>query len=139
LLNGRVYILIAHKIMIVMAARVDLLNKKLRELEGTSPDIEGAAVASSEGFIMASALPAGTDEELVAAMSALMVSTAERNTKELDRGELNEVYVRGSEGYLLMRGIGENAVLVTLARKDAKLGLVFLDMRRAADEIKDLV
>ena len=35
--------------------------------------------------------------------------------------------------------IGEEAVLTTLAREDLKLGLVFLDMRRAADELAKLV
>jgi len=34
---------------------------------------------------------------------------------------------------------GENAVLTALARKDAKLGLVFLDMKRTAEEVAALV
>jgi hypothetical protein len=34
---------------------------------------------------------------------------------------------------------GENAVLTALARKDAKLGLVFLDMKRTAEEVAKLV
>ena len=122
-----------------MAARTDLLTKKLRELEGSSPDIEGAVIANSEGFMIASVLPAGTDETLVVAMAARMVSAAERSVTELDRGGLSEVYVKGSDGYILMRTIRENAVLIVFARKDAKLGIVSSDMRTAADELKDQI
>ncbi len=122
-----------------MAARTDLLTKKLEQLEATSHDIGGAAIVSYDGFLIASTLPTGTDEELVAALSARMVSTAERSTKELGREGLSEVYVKDSNGYILMRTINENAVLIILARKDAKLGVLFPDMRNAADELKDLI
>jgi predicted regulator of Ras-like GTPase activity (Roadblock/LC7/MglB family) len=35
--------------------------------------------------------------------------------------------------------VGEDAVLTSLARQEAKLGLVFLDMRRAAADLSRLV
>jgi predicted regulator of Ras-like GTPase activity (Roadblock/LC7/MglB family) len=34
---------------------------------------------------------------------------------------------------------GENAVLTALARKDAKLGLIFLDMKRTSEEVAKVV
>ena len=126
-----------------MAARTDPLTEKLKELELSSPDIEGAVITSSEGFILASALPAGagagTDATLVAAVSTRMLSAAERCVTELDTGGLSEVYVKGSEGYTLMKNIRENAVLVVLARKDANIGMLFSYLRNAADELKDLI
>jgi len=35
--------------------------------------------------------------------------------------------------------VGEEAVLTTLAREQAKLGLIFLDMRRAAEDLAKLI
>jgi hypothetical protein len=55
------------------------------------------------------------------------------------KGNLEEVFVKGQNGYILLMGAGEEAVLTTLARKDAKLGLVFLDMKRAAEEIAKVI
>ena len=52
---------------------------------------------------------------------------------------LDQVYIRGANGYVILMSVGEEAVLTVLARKDAKLGLVFLDMRRAAEDLSRLI
>lgn len=49
------------------------------------------------------------------------------------------MYVKGEHGYVVLMACGENAVLTTLAREDAKLGLVFLDMKRTAEEVAKVV
>ncbi len=115
--------------------RTGLLISMLKSLQARTPDIEAAAVVSIDGLIMASALPADVEEERVAAMSAAMLSLGERTAQELGRGELEQVFVKGEDGYVLLMGAGEEAVLTALARKDAKLGLIFLDMRRTAEEL----
>ena len=55
-------------------------------------------------------------------MSAAMLSLGERIAKELGRGGLDEVYIRGEEGFVLLTAIGDEAVLTALARMEAKLG-----------------
>ncbi|KYC49473.1 MAG: Roadblock/LC7 domain protein [Candidatus Methanofastidiosum methylothiophilum] len=122
-----------------MASRMDKLTEMLKELSGTSPDIEASAVVSTDGLVIASALPKDVEEDRVAAMSAAMLSLGERTSKELMKGSLEEVFVKGQNGYILLMGAGEEAVLTALARKDAKLGLVFLDMKRAAEEIAKII
>ena len=116
-------------------SKVEELTSLLKDLEGTTPDIEASAVVSVDGLMIASALPQDVEEDRVAAMSAAMLSLGERTAKELARGDLSEVYVRGQNGYVLLMSAGENAVLTALARKDAKLGLVFLDMKRTAEDV----
>ena len=88
---------------------------------------------------IASDLPADVEEDRVSAMSAAMLSLGERIASELGRGTLDQVYIRGDNGYVILMSIGEDAVLTSLARKGAKLGLVFLDMRRAAADLRDLL
>ena len=117
----------------------DRLNEILKDLEATTSDIEASAVVSVDGLMIASALPREVEEDRVAAMSAAMLSLGERTANELARGALSEVYVKGESGYVILMASGENAVLTALARKDAKLGLVFLDMKRTAEEIAALI
>lgn len=120
-------------------SKVDELTGLLKDLEATTPDIEASAVVSVDGLMIASALPRDVEEDRVAAMSAAMLSLGERTAKELARGDLSEVYVKGENGYVVLMSSGDNAVLTALARKDAKLGLVFLDMKRTAEEVAKLV
>jgi len=112
---------------------------RLRNLQGKTPDIEASAVVSVDGLIMASSLPAGVEEDRVSAMSAAMLSLGERIAGELGRGSLDEVYIHGDEGYVLLMASGMDAVLTVLAREQAKLGLVLLEMRRAAQDLEHLV
>jgi len=95
-------------------------------------DIQAAALVSMDGFMMASALPAGMQADRVAAMSAAILGLGERVAAELGRGGLSEVFVEGEEGYVLMMAAGTHAVLTGLAGKTAKLGLVLYNMRDAA-------
>jgi hypothetical protein len=112
---------------------------RLRDMQAASPDIEASAVVSVDGLIMASALPADVEEDRVSAMSAAMLSLGERIALELGRGSLEQVYIRGGNGFVILTAVGQEAVLTALAREQAKLGLIFLEMRRAAEELERLV
>jgi predicted regulator of Ras-like GTPase activity (Roadblock/LC7/MglB family) len=120
-------------------SRTELMVDRLRELQATTPEIEGAGVVSVDGLIMASSFPAGVEEDRVSAMSAAMISLGERISSELGRGELDQVYVRGDNGFVILMSVGEEAVLTGLVRQGAKLGLIFLDMRRAANALESLI
>ena len=120
-------------------SRAESMVARLRDMQAASPDIEASAVVSVDGLIMASALPADVEEDRVSAMSAAMLSLGERISMELGRGSLEQVYIRGHNGFVILTSVGEEAVLTALAREQAKLGLVFLEMRRAAEDLTHLV
>lgn len=122
-----------------MAKRTEALDSILQDLQASSADIEATAVVSADGLVIASALPAGVEEDRVAAMSAAMLSLGERTSTELGRGSLNQVFIKGAEGYVILMNAGADAVLTALARADAKLGLIFLDMERTAEEIENVI
>jgi predicted regulator of Ras-like GTPase activity (Roadblock/LC7/MglB family) len=105
----------------------------------SSPDIEASAVVSVDGLTIASALPQNVEEDRVAAMSAAMLSLGERIASELGRGALEQVYIKGSEGYVILMSIGSEAVLTALARGNAKLGLLLLDMHRTVMALAELI
>ncbi len=120
-------------------SRTERLVRRLQELQMNTPDVEGTSVVSVDGLTMASSLPGGVEEDRVAAMSAAMLSLGERIAGELGRGMLDEVYVKGENGYVVLRAVGEEAVLTVLARQQTKLGLLFLDMRRASEDLTKIL
>ena len=120
-------------------SRSQLIVELLREMQASSPDIEASAVVSVDGLTIASALPQSVEEDRVAAMSAAMHSLGERIAKELGRGSLEQVYIKGANGYVVLMSVGNEAVLTTLARENAKLGLLLLDMRRSVDTLSSLL
>jgi predicted regulator of Ras-like GTPase activity (Roadblock/LC7/MglB family) len=52
---------------------------------------------------------------------------------------LDQVYIKGENGFVILMSVGSEAVLTVLARQQAKLGLIFLDMRRAAEDLAELL
>ena len=120
-------------------SRTEQMVDRLRDLQASSGDIQGSAVVSVDGLIMASSLPAGVEEDRVSAMSAAMLSLGERIAGELGRGTLDQVFIHGKTGYVVLMSVGQDAVLTVLAREQAKLGLIMLDMRRAAEDLSKLV
>ncbi len=119
--------------------RADMIDSVLSELNGSSADIEASGVVSTDGLMIAAQLPAGMDEDRVGAMSAAMLSLGDRTANELARGDLEQVLVKGNNGYVLMTYAGKNAVVTVIAKSSAKLGLIFLDIKRAAADISKLV
>jgi predicted regulator of Ras-like GTPase activity (Roadblock/LC7/MglB family) len=120
-------------------SRTEQMTDRLRDLQTGSTDVEASALVSVDGLIMASALPPDVEEDRVSAMSAAMLSLGDRIAAELGRGMLDQVYIRGNNGYVLLLDVGEEAVLTVLARQEAKLGMIFLDMKRAAEDLGKLV
>lgn len=119
--------------------RSDIFSSILSDLNGSSAEIEASAVISTDGLMMAAQLPAGMDEDRIGAMAAAMLSLGDRTAKELARGSLEQVLIKGNHGYVLMTHAGKEAVLSVMAKPNARLGLIFLDVKRAAEAITRLV
>ncbi len=119
--------------------REDTLEGVLNELQGSIPEIEACAIVSVEGLPIVSALPTDVDEAKVAAMTAAMLTLGEKAAIELGKGTLEQVNIKGADGWLLVVQAGMNACLTVSTTANAKLGLIFLDMKRAADKIAKMI
>ena len=122
-----------------MRSRAEMMVDRLRDLQAGTPNIEASAVVSVDGLIMASSLPVEVDEDRISAMSAAMLSLGERIADELRRGTLEKVYIEGNNGFIVLMAVGEDAVLTVLARKQARLGLIIHDMKRAVTDLTRLL
>ena len=119
-----------------MSINVGKLEGILQNLVTSTSDVQGAALVSPDGLPLASTLPSGMDEERVSAMSAAMLSLGERIGNELARGAIDRLYVEGDKGYGILVSCGEEAVLLVLASKAAKQGLLMLEIKRVVGDLK---
>ncbi|MCK5719263.1 MAG: roadblock/LC7 domain-containing protein [Thiomargarita sp.] len=115
------------------------LKTILAELNATSPDIEASAIISSDGLVVASVLSNNMDESRVGAMAAAMLSLGERTSQEFERGNLEQVLVKGDNGYILIKYAGENSLLAVITTRSAKLDLIFLDAERISEDIRKII
>lgn len=119
--------------------RPKALQKSLTALNGTSTDILASALVSLDGLIISSALMISVDEETVGAMSAAMLSFGGRVAEEFSRGALEQILIKGENGYVLLTKAGEEAVLCVITSNAAKLGLIFLECKRTSAKIAEVL
>ncbi|MHA2021122.1 MAG: roadblock/LC7 domain-containing protein [Candidatus Thorarchaeota archaeon] len=119
--------------------RGNTLEGVLNELQGSIPEIEACAIVSVEGLPIVSALPTDVDEAKVAAMTAAMLTLGEKAAIELGKGNLEQVNIKGIDGWLLVIQAGMNACLTVSTTASAKLGMVFLEMKRAAEKVSGMI
>lgn len=111
----------------------------LRELNTSSGDIEASAAITTDGFIIGAVLDKGVDEDRFAAMCASLLALAERAAEEISRGAMKQVMIEGSSGVMLLVRAGEEGVLAVAAKPTVNLGMVFLEARKSAEKIKNLL
>jgi predicted regulator of Ras-like GTPase activity (Roadblock/LC7/MglB family) len=120
-------------------SRSGMLDRAIADLLAQAPEVEAAAVVSFDGLPMASALPATMDEDRVAAMSAALLSLGERAAEGRGRGGLNQVYIEGDSGTVFLVSCDDEAVLVAVAAKGAKVGMMLYEVRRAAETVANVL
>lgn len=104
-----------------------------------NPNINAAAVITTEGLPILSAISHRLDETRIAAMSATLLSLAERAIEEMERGDFNELFIKGTEGYLILTQAGPHAVLMLSTTLDVQLGLLFFECERICEKIAYLI
>jgi len=110
----------------------------LKRLNASSAEIEASSVMTRDGLSVASVMEEKVDPDRLGAMCASMLSLADKTAKELDRGNLKQLLIDGTEGYLLLVHVGSSAVLAVVARPNVNLGKVLLDTKKTAKQIFDI-
>lgn len=111
----------------------------LRELNASSNDIEASAAISTDGFIIGSVLDPGVDEDRFAAMCASLLALAERAAEEISRGAMKQLLIEGSSGLMLLVRASNNAVLAVAAKPTVNLGMVFIEARKSAAKMQNVL
>ncbi len=123
----------------MLASSETRIKDILDDIVKSSPYIKAVAMARISGVTMVSVMPTYVSPEHVSAMSAVMVLLGERIARAMRSGELNQIYIKGDEGHIVLTSVGHEAVLMITAEEQAPLGLLFIEMARAARRLKNLV
>jgi len=115
------------------------VTEVLRSIQMSSPDVIGTAVVDVQGFIIASAFPSGVNDEELGAMSATLHGSGEQIAEQLMHAPMEQTYVKTEKGYVILNSAGAETVLVLLATKNVKLGLVFLMLRQHLPELQRII
>lgn len=120
-------------------SRLDEMNKILRKMQSDSPGVEASALISEDGLMIASALTPDLDDTRVAGMTATLLNLGTRAALELERGDVDEVIIRGENGYAVMINAGRGILLLAISNGTSKLGLIFFDMHEAIRNLQKIL
>lgn len=120
-----------------MGAKINRLTQILKELEENS-EVTGVALVSKKGQLMCASLNKNTDEKAISAMSAAMVSVGTRVGQVLNAGETSSIVINGSQALVILNQLGE-AVLISTAPSDAKIGLIDFEISNTIEKIDGIL
>ena len=122
-----------------MTSKADKIKEVLNRYRSISTDIFGASVITMDGFMVASVTLSEIDEGLVGGITAALLGVGERIAKEMMNSKMTQIFVRSEKGYIICNNINDETVLVSLVNSEAKLGLIFLELRRVIPELANLL
>ncbi|MBU1942267.1 MAG: roadblock/LC7 domain-containing protein [Actinobacteria bacterium] len=120
-------------------SREDRMSEILRDLRADSPGVEAAVLVSSDAMPLASELGDSMDEELLSAMASSLVASGERVARDLSRGSLDQVYLRGEEGDLVVVRVNDDALLACVVNNQARMGMTLLEVNRCAARLSEII
>jgi len=121
-----------------MAATLEMVDKLLSDLKATG-GVEACAAISRDGLLIRAIIQKEQMVDSLAAMSATILGAAETATAQLKKGIPNRVIVETDNGILIVVGAGPKALLMLLADPKAGLGLMLLELDKAARILKEIL
>ncbi|MGQ4833008.1 MAG: roadblock/LC7 domain-containing protein [Candidatus Asgardarchaeia archaeon] len=117
------------------------LQNIMNEANRMFPDaqIDGLVLATEDGIIISHTLSAeiATEEDIpnIAAAAAVLYKLGNDTVNDMEKGDLEGVFVHGDEGYILIGRVGV-AILMILAKKEAKTGVLLHVLNKAKSRLE---
>ncbi|HON83732.1 MAG TPA: roadblock/LC7 domain-containing protein, partial [Caldisericia bacterium] len=121
-----------------MIQDVNLIKEKFNKLMENDKTVESLILISKDGLPISSTLSM-EEEEKIAALSASLVMLGERAIEDFKKGEFEEIFARGNEGYIFIYNISQNIALLGILTNEAKLGLIRLEFKNLVNDLKQIV
>ena len=124
-----------------MASKKEMLEEVLSDLaDSLGSDLLGALIATPDGQVVVSLISKGNlNAQKLAAMAAAVVGTSDKLSKLMDAGAFQDVLVRCEKENIMARRTGKRAILVTVVKKDANIGLLNIEIEDATDRIVSIL
>ena len=98
----------------------------------------GSLLVGKDGLVVSSTLLDEEDAEILGAMSAAVFGEIDKATKRIGVGTLVDAIIDAKDGSILLLEARE-LILVVITQRTVNLGLVKMEMRRAAKRISETV
>lgn len=98
----------------------------------------GSLLVGKDGLVVASTLLDDEDAEVLGAMSAAVFGEIDKATKRIGIGMLIDSIIDAQDGSILLLEAQE-LILVVITQRMVNLGLVKMEMRRAAKRIGEAI
>lgn len=101
-------------------------------------ELEALAVINSEGLKVAFFAEKGTDPDLLAAVSSAITSTGRMVTSQLEHGKLEQMLVRGKEGFTILSDVGDY-ILIGASHDLHNVGLAIQVIKRYTADVREIL
>ena len=126
-----------------MSSKTEVLTSLLEDLSRASQgNIQASLVISrSQGLTICSYYPPDApegvipDEDVIAGRTTQIQMATAKVFKELRRGPLVRMLIEGDNGYIIIGGAGDDAILAVLTNRRVNLGFLFFMMSKIARQI----
>lgn len=98
----------------------------------------GSLLVGKDGLVVASTLQEPEDAEVLGAMSAAVYGEIDKSTKRIGVGKLQDAIIDAEQGSILLLE-AQQLILVVVTQRTVNVGLLKIEMRRAAKRIAEEV
>lgn len=110
----------------------------LRSLRENNSGVEGAALTSTNGFLLAQDFAEEISREKALAVVAALLRLGKKNDAARENGGFGEMQLKGAESSIMLYR-ADGAVLAVRISPEANAGMIALEARQAAAEIGDIL
>ncbi|MHA1115508.1 MAG: roadblock/LC7 domain-containing protein [Candidatus Heimdallarchaeum aukensis] len=101
-------------------------------------DLGAIAVVTSEGQELAFFAEQGTDSVIMAALASALNAAGMQTVTQLKYGELDQVIIKGREGFVILQNTGE-VITLAASREIYSLALSMQVLARYASDIRNAI
>ncbi len=114
------------------------LTKELERLKNFN-EIIGNAIVHRNGLLVSSNLPRDIDERKIGALAATMFEAIETVTSSFEQNQIKNLTVDYQDFKLIIVGIDDKMINVSLIENDTNLGLIFIEIEESIKNIKNII
>ncbi len=115
------------------------LEKVLMDLQARDPEIKGAAIARTDGLLIAENIRTDIDKDIMAAMAASIFVIGSKSSKELTGGSLRRILIENENGKIVLSEVKKGVLLIAVVGNEANIGLLFTEIERISKTIEEVM
>ncbi|MFX0058751.1 MAG: roadblock/LC7 domain-containing protein [Candidatus Hodarchaeota archaeon] len=122
-----------------MNPELESIDDALKKLVRAIPDVKAVSLLSNDGMPLAFILPEEIDDLKISGIAAALLSMSELASVDMQKGSFNQLYIKGTDGYLLLLEVGPNHALLISASNDVRLGMLLFETNLLIERIISII